>query len=206
VYAPEYGGEIRLHTSGEELPKKRHFKVDFTDGHIMTIRLKSMGGILALDDKELVRSWAYTRDMEGGMSPLDEKEFTFQNLFEALHENNKGMKTLLVGKDAVVVGFGNAAYQEIIFHAKIHPKRKGLDLEEKEVHSQYGAIREVVKKRIAKKGKDQFVDLYGNPGKHELIMGSNFRDQPCPRCGTPITRAAMGGGHVHFCSVCQIPR
>ncbi|UCE09924.1 MAG: hypothetical protein JSW61_13275 [Candidatus Thorarchaeota archaeon] len=203
VLAPEYGGEIRLHKSAEEMPKKFHFKIEFTDGGVLSVRLKSMGGILALDDEELLKSWAFARDMEGGIYPLDESEFTFENFSHAIRDNNTGMKTILVGKDAVVVGFGNAAYQEIIFQAKIHPKRKGVELKEKEIRSLFKAIETVIKRRLAKKGKDEFVDLYGTPGKHKLIMGSNFRDQPCPRCGTTITRAAMGGGHVHFCSSCQ---
>ena len=204
ILGPEYGGKILYHTSGKTAPKKFHLRVDFTDDTMLTVRLTSMGVIQALKDADLKRSYVFRRDFNPEvLSPLDE-EFTSERFSKLLTYTNRMLKSVLVGKDAVVVGLSNSAFQDIIYRAKLHPKRKASELNKDERRALYDAIRLVLQERIRLKGKDQFYDLYGNQGGYTPAMGPNMKQQPCPICGTPIEKLGVGGGHVYFCPKCQI--
>jgi formamidopyrimidine-DNA glycosylase len=153
-------------------------------------------------DSKLADVYVYKRDFLGGVSPL-EKGFTFEYFSGALAESNKMLKLLFVGKAAVIVGFGNSAFQEIAYAAKVHPKKKSGDLDNSEKTALYAAVKEVVDRRLKGGGKDEFVDLYGQPGRHIPLVGPNMRDKPCPRCGTTIDKISLAGGPTYFCPTCQ---
>ncbi len=203
ILAPEYGGKIFYHTSEKTVPEKFHLKVDFSDNTGLTVRLTSMGLIHALKDNDLERSYVFRRDFNPEvLSPIDE-EFTFERFSKLLAENNRMLKSVLVGKDAVVVGLSNSAFQDIVYRARLHPKRKASELNKDERQALYDAIGLVLQERIRLKGKDQFYDLYGNQGGYTPAMGPNMKQQTCPMCGTPIEKLSVGGGHVCFCPKCQ---
>jgi formamidopyrimidine-DNA glycosylase len=204
ILAPEYGGKIFYHTTGKTVPKKFHLRVDFSDDTVLTVRLTSMGLIHALKDNELERSYVFRRDFNPEVvSPIDE-EFSFERFSKLLTGNNRMLKSVLVGKDAVVVGLSNSAFQDILYRARLHPKRKASELNEDERRALYDAIRLVLKERIRLNGKDQFYDLYGNQGDYTPAMGPNMKQQPCPMCGTLIEKLSVGGGNVYLCPNCQV--
>jgi formamidopyrimidine-DNA glycosylase len=204
ILGPEYGGKIFYHTSEKTVPNKFHLKVNFSDDTTLTVRLTSMGLIHAMKDNELERSYVFRRDFNPEViSPIDE-EFTFERFSKLLADNNRMLKSVLVGKDAVVVGLSNSAYQDIIYRARLHPKRKASELNKDERRALYDAIKLVLQERIWLKGKDQFYDLYGNQGGYTPAMGPNMKQQTCPVCGTPIEKLSVGGGHTYFCSKCQV--
>ena len=201
LIGPEYGGIIRYHEGGGKIPKY-HLRLDFTDGSILTARITSMGIISAVKDEDLDQSYLYRRDFLRGVSPIS-KEFTFERFYELIHDKNKQIKPLLVGKEAQLVGLSNAAYQDVIYRAGIHPKRRASELSKDELRALYDAIKVVIEERLRLGGKDKFTDLYGNPGRYTPAMGPNMKGQNCPKCGTPIEKLAHGGGHVYLCPKCQ---
>ena len=204
ILAPEYGGKIFYHTSEKTVPSEFHLKVDFSDDTVLTVRLTSMGLIHALKDSDLKRSYVFRRDFNSEVpSPIDE-EFTFESFSKLLVENNRMLKSVLVGKDAVVVGLSNSAFQDIIYRARLHPKRKASELSKDERRALFDAIRLMLQERIRLNGKDQFYDLYGNQGGYSPAMGPNMKHQTCPKCGTPIEKLSVGGGHVYLCPNCQV--
>ncbi len=204
IIGPEYGGEIFFHKDEKNIPKKFHLKVDFSDGTVLTVRLTSMGVIEALKDNELESSYVFKRDFDAEkLSPIDE-EFTLERFSKHLAENNKMLKAVLVGKDAIIVGLSNSAFQDIIYRARLHPKRKASELKTEEKRGLYDAIRLMLNERIQLNGKDQFHDLYGNKGGYAPAMGPNMKQQACPECGTPIEKLSHGGGHVYLCPKCQV--
>jgi formamidopyrimidine-DNA glycosylase len=202
ILGPEYGGEIFYHKDTEAVPKF-HLRIDFSDGTALTVRLTSMGVIRALKDEELESSYVYKRDFDSTkLSPTDE-EFTFERFSERMADQNKMLKSVLVGKEAIIVGISNSTFQDILYRAKIHPKRKASELKIEEKRRLYDAIRFVLKERINLNGKDGFRDLYGKRGGYAAAMGPNMKEQTCPECGAPIEKLSMGGGHVYLCPNCQ---
>jgi len=205
ILGPEYGGEIFYHEAGKVVPSKSHLKIDFTDDSALTVRLTSMGLINAVKDSDLERSYVYRRDFNPEViSRTNDKEFTVERFSRLLADNNRTLKSVLVGKGAIVVGLSNSAFQDILYRAKLHPKRKASELSKHEKEALYDATKLVLQERMRLKGKDQFYDLYGNQGDYTAAMGPNMKGQPCPTCGTPVEKLSLGGGQVYFCPKCQI--
>ena len=202
LLSPEYGGRVTYHTDTKTVPSKLHLRVDFIDDTVLAVRLTGMGVIQTFRDDGLERSYVYKRDfLSGKPSPADDKEFTFDCFQELLAHRKDMMKLLFVGRDAVVVGLGNSAYQDIIYRAKIHPKRKASELSTKEKRALYDATKSIVHERIKLGGKDQFIDLHGKPGTYAPAIGSHLKS--CMTCGTPIEKLSIGGGQTYFCPQCQ---
>jgi formamidopyrimidine-DNA glycosylase len=202
ILGPEYGGKIFYHKIPQNVPKF-HLRVDFNDGTFLTVRLTSMGVIQAVKDDELETSYVYKRDFDSTkLSPIG-KEFTFEHFSRIMENQNKMLKTVLVGKDAILVGISNSTFQDIIYRAKIHPKRKASDLRTEEKRNLYDAFRFVFEERIRLDGKDQFHDIYGKQGAYTAAMGPNMKKKTCPECGVPIEKLSLGGGHVYLCPNCQ---
>jgi formamidopyrimidine-DNA glycosylase len=205
VLAPEYGGRVLYSTKEGIVPAKFHLKLCFSDDTALTVTLTGMGVIQALKDNELGSSYVYKRDFLSTVpSPIDEGEFTFEQFSNSLTDKTVNIKSALVGKDAVLVGLSNSAFQDILCRARIHPKRKASSLTESEKRALYEAIKFVVQKRIQLGGKSQFVDLYGKQGSYTPVMGPNMKGQVCPTCGTKVENLSLGGGQTYYCPKCQI--
>lgn len=131
------------------------------------------------------------------------KEFTFEQFAKELADKAVNIKAALVGKDAVVVGLSNSAFQDVIYRAKIHPKRKASSLTENEKHALYDTIKLVIQRRIQSGGKNQFVDLYGKQGSYTSAMGPNMKDSVCPACSAKAQKLSLGGGQIYYCPKCQ---
>jgi formamidopyrimidine-DNA glycosylase len=204
ILSPEYGGEIFYHPCEASVPEKFHLRIDFCDGTMLTVRLTSMGGIQVLKDAELMSSYVFKRDFNPEMLSPVNGNFTFEQFSKLLAENNRALKPVLVGKDAVVVGLSNSAFQDIIYRAKLHPKRKASELDLDEQKALYSAVKLVLRERIRLNGKNQFLDLYRHRGGYTPAMGPNMRKQNCPVCGTPVEELSHGGGIVFVCPTCQV--
>jgi formamidopyrimidine-DNA glycosylase len=202
IIGPEYGGRVHFHADEAGVPSKIHLRLDFTDDTVLTVRLTGMGVIKAVRDEDLGQSYVYRRDFSEKPSPLDEG-FDFDSFSQLVSMRDRGMKSLLVGKEALVVGLSNSAFQDIIYRAGIHPKRRGSDLSEGERRALYDAVRLVVQERLWLGGKDQFLDLYQRRGAYVPAMGPQMKNRRCPKCGSDIEKMGVGGGQVYMCPECQ---
>ena len=204
ILAPEYGGKISYLSRNNTVPSKYHLKVAFDDDTLLTVRLTSMGLIHAAKDNELAHLYVYQRDFnENVASPID-PEFTLEQFSQLLSQKNTMLKTVLVGKDAIVVGLSNSAFQDILYRARLHPKRKAAELSVDEKQKLYDAMRFVLRERVNKNGKNLFYDLYGNQGGYTPSMGPHMKQETCKTCGTQIMKLNVGGGSVYLCSLCQV--
>ncbi len=203
ILNPEYGGEIFYHLSEVTVPEKFHLKIDFSDETALTVRFTNMGGMRVLKDAELMDSYVFKRDFNNAVfSPIDEN-FTFERFSRLLSENNRALKPELVGKDAVLVGLSNSAFQDIIYRAKLHPNRKASDLNLNERKALFDSVNLVIRERLRLNGKTQFLDLYQNKGQYVTKMGPNLRKKNCPVCDSPIQELSLGEGKVFVCPKCQ---
>jgi formamidopyrimidine-DNA glycosylase len=202
ILAPEYGGVTLFHPKNRAAPSKFTFKTDFTDESAMTVTLTGMGIIQTLPDEDLGNSYVYRRDFSKTVSPI-EADFTFERFQADLKDRNVNVKAVLVGKDAAVVGLGNAIFQDILYKACIHPKHKASDLNSTKQRALYDAVRFVIGQRIKFGGKTQFMDFYGKQGAYVAAMGSNMKGKICPKCGADVSKLSLGGGQVYFCPSCQ---
>ena len=200
VLAPEYGGSILLHKPQADVPKF-HLKLGFPDA-ALTVSLTGIGCIQAVADADIEKNYLYRRDFSDILDPL-ELRFTFERFLERLDGKKQNIKAALVGKTAVIVGVSNSAFQDIIYRAKISPKRNTASLSPEEKTAIYDAVVGLVMERLRLGGKDQVTDLYGKQGAYVPKMGPNHKDQNCPDCNSKIEKISHGGGQVFICPTCQ---
>ena len=136
LLAPEYGGVILYHQVDEDA--KYHLRIGFTGGDSLTVRLMSMGVIYAADDKQLESVYIYKRDYCGSPSPCD---LTLEQFTKLITANAKQLKPLIVGKDAVVSGVSNSAFQDVLYRSGIHPRRKSSELSSDQINNLYARAR-----------------------------------------------------------------
>jgi formamidopyrimidine-DNA glycosylase len=102
-----------------------------------------------------------------------------------------------------IPGLGNGVLQDILFYAKLHPKKKVNTLSEKDKEELLNSLKLTLTRMVAEGGRDTEADLYGKQGGYKTILSRNTVDKSCPVCGTIIKKEAYMGGSVYFCSICQ---
>lgn len=203
VLAPEYGGQIFYHKNAVSLPAKYHLRLDLSKGSALTVRLTGMGSIYATCDAGLEEHYMVRRDVVSRTPEPTDEDLTQERFAELLSGAARRLKPVLVGKDAVVVGLSNASFQDIIYRAGLHPKRRASDLYPEEQRALYDAMRFVVTERLRLGGKAGFSDLYGVSGRYEPAMGPGMKKCTCSACGSEIQKLSLGGGDVFVCPGCQ---
>jgi formamidopyrimidine-DNA glycosylase len=203
ILAPEYGGVIFYHKNGDSLPASYHFRLDLAGGSALTVRIITMGCVNARADEELAGHYMVRRDFLSEIPEPNEERLSKEAFVEQLGGMNRQLKPILVGKEAVVVGLSNSAFQDIIYRAGAHPKRKASQLTPEERAALYDAMQFVVSERLRLGGKATFRDLYGRPGGYQPAMGPGMKGKECPACGLAIQRLSLGGGDVFICPGCQ---
>ena len=120
----------------------------------------------------------------------------FGEFKEALHRRTAIAKSALMNQ-SIIAGIGNIYSDEILFHAKIHPKTKVNEIPESKLRDIFESIKEVLKVGIEKGG---VLDTYPD----DFIIPHRKQDDPCPHCNGKIQRYEVSQRHGFFCPNCQI--
>ncbi|MBN1591761.1 MAG: endonuclease VIII [Candidatus Coatesbacteria bacterium] len=199
----EFGGKALYHASGSKPPKKYHLLINFEDGSFFTLMTQMWGAIeLYAQGEELQRN--YIKDMR--TTPTD-AAFTldyFNALIDELVEGQKRSAKSLLTQDQIIPGLGNAIAQDILFRARIHPRRAISELTKDERESLYRAITDTVSEIRERGGRYDEYDLFGNLGGYIRLMDKNASGKPCPECGTTIEKIQYLGGSCYLCPTCQV--
>jgi formamidopyrimidine-DNA glycosylase len=199
----ELGGKVLFHESEAGIPSKYHLLVVFDDGSALSAMTR-MWGAMELYEKGRELERQYIKDMRP--TPAEDG-FTagyFSDLVqECIKTGARSVKGLLT-QDQLIPGLGNAIAQDIMFAARLHPKRPIADLGARERKALFNAIRSVVAKATAAGGRNDEVDLFGKPGGYRRVLHSGAAGKPCPACGTKIRKIQYLGGACYFCPTCQI--
>lgn len=137
-----------------------------------------------------------------GKDALQIKKKEFVTLFKG---KKKEIKPLLMDQ-SFLSGIGNIYAAEILFQAKIDPKKRANLLKESDFERIYDLMQVTLKKAVQLKG-DSTSDyrlLNGEKGgyqNHHLVY--NRKDLPCFVCQKKIKREVVGGRGTYFCSNCQ---
>jgi len=125
----------------------------------------------------------------------------FGGLFEGI-KKSLSVKALLATEQRIP-GLGNGVLQDILWGARIHPKRKAESLSDAERETLYHATVSTLKEMRDGGGRDTERDLFGKPGGYRTILSSKTLAYPCPACGGGLVREAYMGGNIYFCPGCQ---
>jgi formamidopyrimidine-DNA glycosylase len=198
----ECGGKMLFHPSGSAAPKKYHLHLALEDGSALTVTTQ-MWGAMELYEKGKERQRKYIRDMR----PIPgEPRFTydyFSKLIDDAARDEKRSAKGLLTQHQLIPGLGNAIAQDILFHAKLHPKHPIDTLTSAQRRRLYRAILATVDEITQAGGRYDETDLYGRPGGYVRIMDKNALGTPCPECGRKVEKIQYLGGACYFCAHCQ---
>jgi len=200
----ECGGKVLYHPAGtRRLPDKYHLWLTFQDGSVLTVTTQ-MWGAMELYPAGQEQERQYIEGMR--VTPV-EPAFTFDyfsGLIDALLPGEKRSVKGLLTQDQLIPGLGNAIAQDILFHARLHPRRSLAELSEGQRRDLYQAIVDTVNAVIAGGGRNDETDLFNQAGQYVRVMDSNTAGRPCPECGTTVQKMQYLGGACYFCPKCQV--
>ena len=185
----------RLHWEGK---KTRHTLAlfEFENG---TLSLTEAGSKRRAS-LHLVQGEAALRALDpGGIEVLESDLTTFR---AKLTQENHTLKRALTDP-RLFSGIGNAYSDEILWSAKLHPKRKVASLDPGEMDRLRGALHSVLE-RASEIVEAQLPPELGTKIRtHMNVRGR--AGEPCPRCGTKIVRTRHGLDEMYVCPKCQPP-
>jgi len=200
VYAE--GVSPRYWAAGERLPRKHQLLVSYDDGSSVSASVQMYGGLWCWDAGQVENPY-YWQAREKP-TPLDEgfDEACFAALIEAEDVQNKSVKAFLATEQRVP-GLGNGVLQDILYAARLHPKRKVETLKAADRRRLHRSVRRVLADMTRRGGRDTEKDLFGEPGGYVTKLSRNTVGDPCGKCGTAIAKEAYLGGSVYYCATCQ---
>ncbi len=139
-----------------------------------------------------------------GPEPFGE-DFTPAYLREKLGSRRAQIKPLILDQK-VLSGVGNIYADEILYDARLHPRRKANTITGPEWEALHAAIRENLAAGVEHRGTTVrlYRDVLDRPGEHQIFLRVfEKHGQPCPRCEGEVVREKVGGRPSHFCPGCQ---
>lgn len=109
----------------------------------------------------------------------------------------------LLMDDAFIAGIGNAYADEILWAARLHPKRRVGSLDEGELDRLRGALRATLERATGIVEAELPAALGTKVRTHLNVRGR--AGEPCPRCATTIVRTRHGLDEMYLCPRCQPP-
>jgi formamidopyrimidine-DNA glycosylase len=195
VINPMLAGRIRY---GQPLKRDRvrdALVLRLADGHELRYHdAKDMGKLYLTADLAQVPTFA-----ELGPDATD-PDLTVDAFRERLRPRRGEIKGVLTNQ-TFVAGIGNAYADEICWQAGIYPFRRRPSLSDEEVERLYLSMRsvlldaiETLRERVGEAVDVEVRDFLAVHGK---------AGQPCPRCGSPVSKVTRARRTTNFCRTCQ---
>jgi formamidopyrimidine-DNA glycosylase len=150
------------------------FALDFEDGGRLVLRDRRRLGRAVLDP-DLAR-----------LGP-DAAEISRDAFRERVGRGDAPVKARIMDQ-AVIAGVGNLLADEALWQARLHPERPAGALETEELDELRRAIRSATRQAIRRGGV--------HTGE---VIPARERGGVCPRCGTEMARATVGGRTTYWC-------
>jgi formamidopyrimidine-DNA glycosylase len=193
---------MRYHAVGEQPPEKHQLLLAFDDNTSVSCTVRMWGGLFCFPEGEAGGMPDYLIAKE---KPSVLSEAFDHAWFDDLREQGGAKLSAkeFLATQQRIPGLGNGVLHDILWTARVHPKRKLGDLPETEFNELFKAVKGVLADMVEQGGRDTERDLFGQPGGYRTILSKNTLDQPCPACGGPIHKEAYLGGAIYYCPTCQ---
>lgn len=196
------GVNLRVHPGGAKRPSKHQLLIDCEDGSSLSATVQMYGGLWCFRRGEFDNP--YYRAAQQKPSPLeDEFDRTyFQALLAGTEMGRLSAKALLATEQRIP-GLGNGVLQDILYRARIHPKRKVGTLSSEEKDRLFAVIKETLAEMAAQGGRNTEKDLFGRAGGYQTQASRLTVGGACPVCGGLIRKETYMGGSIYYCGGCQ---
>ena len=195
------GVGLRYVLPNDPKPQKHQLRLGFSDGSALYASVAMYGGLWAFPDG--TNDNPYYRVAREKPSPFTDA--FDEGWFRGLAREAPAKVSLkgFLATEQRVPGLGNGVLQDILFEARMHPKRKLASLDESDLMRLYRSVRATLSDMAADRGRDTETDLLGKPGGYVTRMSRNTVGKPCSRCGATICKETWMGGSIYWCPGCQ---
>lgn len=196
------GATWHYHPDPSGIPAKHQLLLEFSDGSALSLTVRMYGGIFCFKSGEMDNPYYHLS--KNALSPLsDAFDWAYFQSLLAPEAINKLSAKAFLATEQRIPGLGNGVLQDILWTARIHPRKKMGELTSSEIDAMYHAVKDVLADMTARGGRDTERDLFGRPGGYETILSKNTVGKACPACGTAIRKEAYMGGAIYYCAECQ---
>ncbi|HNW95820.1 MAG TPA: zinc finger domain-containing protein [Anaerolineaceae bacterium] len=197
------GVNLRLHPQAGPIPVKHQLLLTFDDGSSLSASVAMYGGVVCWANHELYENSYYATAL-AKPSPLTGAfdEACFRALLAPDAVRKLPLKAALATEQRIP-GLGNGCLQDILWQARLHPRKKLSTLTNEELHQLFLSLKSTFREMAQAGGRSTEKDLFGQPGGYPVNLCAATNGKPCPRCGSPIMKEAYLGGSVYICPVCQ---
>lgn len=198
------GVTFRYHKQGEKRPGKHQLLLEFNDFSAVSAAVQMYGGMWCFIDEDEFK-YPYYKIAKEKPSPLSDEfsRFYFDKLISSQTVQKLSVKAFL-STEQRIPGLGNGVLQDILWKAKIHPKRKINTLDDENKKVLYSMIKAVLFEMTKLGGRDTEKDLTGYNGGYKTIMSKNSVGSSCISCGGNIKKENFLGGSIYYCENCQL--
>jgi formamidopyrimidine-DNA glycosylase len=196
------GASLRYHGIAEVRPQKHQLMIEFEDESALSVSVQMYGGLWCFREGEFENPY-YTAAKEKP-SPLSKKfDHAYWDVMLTAPGTGKMSAKAFLATEQRVPGLGNGVLQDILFNAKIHPKKKIGILSKDETDCLFNSLKSTLAEMTFKGGRDTERDLFGCSGGYAVKLGRNTAGRPCTVCGETIIKENYMGGSIYYCSGCQ---
>lgn len=181
-------GHLKYFQNPEEEPDHTRILFTFDNGyHLAYDNMRKLGKVMILPDPA-----EYIQQESLGPDALEVGKQEFIDLLSG----RRGMLKSAFMDQTLIAGLGNIYSDEVLFQAKIHPKRSATDMDEQEMDTLFHKMREVLQTAI---------ECQANVADFPAGYLINRRDagESCPRCGDPIKKIKVSSRSTYVCESCQ---
>lgn len=196
------GVSLRYHAENERRPDKHQLLIEFDDFSALSAIVQMYGGLWCFP--EGANDNPYYKVAKEKPSPLSDRfDQAYYDAIISSPEVQKLSAKALLATEQRIPGLGNGVLQDILYHARIHPKRKVGTLTPMEKDGLFDAIKTTLAEMTFQGGRDTERDLFGCCGGYTTKLSKNTVEKPCPLCGSIIRKEAYMGGSIYYCPGCQ---
>jgi len=198
------GVNARFHDKGDPRPAKHQLLLEFEDRSALSFSIQMYGGVGVFPEGQLDNIYyRVAKEKPSPLTPAFDKTY-FYGILSSPEVQKLSLKGLLATEQRIP-GLGNGVLQDILFNAKMHPKKKVNSLSDRDKEMLFNSVKTTIPMMVSKGGRDTEPDLFGKPGNYETILCKNTVNKPCPICGMIIKKEAYMGGSIYYCDKCQEP-
>lgn len=193
------GADILYYDSDKSSSEEYQCQFNFTDDSGFTCKFWWFGHVDLVSDHELLKHKP-TRDI--AISPLD-SDFTL-DYFKKICKGRAMIKNIILNQKKVG-GIGNVYIHDILFKAKLHPKKPANSLEPSQMDRLFEVMVGNLEYALDKNGLAYEKDFYGENGKftRDYFLAAYKEGEKCPDCGKTIEKIKTGSTSSYICPECQ---
>ena len=196
------GVNIRFHGKDKPHPPKHQLLIEFEDGSAMSASIQMYGGLGSFPNGALDNPYyKIAKEKPSPLSPVFDKVY-FERIISVQEIQKVSLKALLATEQRIP-GLGNGVLQDILFNAKMLPKKKVNTLTDKDKVVLFDSMKATLSAMATHGGRNTELDLFGHPGGYKTLTSKNTVNKPCPVCRTIIKKESYLGGSIYYCEKCQ---